>query len=65
MSAAGVLADLATLIRNPRRWWRDAGRAPCPVCGQGTDVTAREWYAHRATHPPWLWRACQARRGRP
>lgn len=44
----GLLADLAALIRNPRRWWYLATHAPCPVCGQDQDVY--RWYEHRATH---------------
>lgn len=45
----GFWADLAELIRHPRRWWHRAGHAPCPVCGQSVAVTSREWDGHQTS----------------
>ena len=52
----GLLADLAALARNPRRWWYRATHVPCPVCGHYQDL-GRGWHAHKATHDPAAWRA--------
>ena len=41
----GLLADLAAMIRNPRRWWHNATHARCPLCGQ--DVNVGRWHAHQ------------------
>lgn len=56
-----VLADLAELVRHPRRWWRNATHAPCPVCGISLDV-GRDWRDHKATHDPREWSTAVAAR---
>ena len=47
----GFWADLAALLRNPRRWWYRATHAPCPECGEQIDVG--RWFEHkRQAHGP-------------
>lgn len=60
---ADVLADLAELIRNPRRWWHNATHARCPVCGQSVHVGAdcRCWRAACHSSGGWVaWWTCQS-----